>query len=340
MTRLLSLFAILSSFVSSVASAQVEVRNGGDVIFCKDDGAIEFNGWYFLDYVATWDAVAGREALHDAADPVESIIQILTDRIPGLGMNLREFVDEARRQLASGSDPTSRFIWMRTSNGIVALHDEQLSSLPGSFPENCFEIQPGQPKMLNLHQVVLHSNRGEASIFKYDSNFAAHISNQPLQMSMLLVHEWLWRFSPNATVTRDVNRYLHTRSIMNTSGPSLKRALTNLGLDLSTIPAPRVELRLDRNDIESIQPRSFPFDPDYGVELHLLNDLDGYFRVTINNDDDVTLNMIFMRPRSLGAPTEVTIKLEHGATVYVESCEATTQRCNGRHRLLDFHIIP
>lgn len=315
--------------------AQVEVGEGGDVIHCLDDGSgSEFVGWYFLDYVATWDSVQGRDAFHDVADPVERIISLLMDRVPALGMSLREFVDEARRQLAQGSDPTRRFIWMRTSNGILALTDEQLSFLPESFPENCFEPgTAGGRQALNLHQVVIHQNRGDASIFKYDPTYANRIINDPIQASMLFVHEWLWRFSPNATVTRDVNRYLHTRALERTNGQSLKRALTNLGLDISNLPAPRVELRIESTDpVFSVQ--QYPFDPDYGVELQIVNAAGGFFIVEIESDRGVPgTTRIFMRPESLGGPTEVTEHLAAGATVYVSVCR--NESCAHRQRAME-----
>lgn len=338
-TRLLAatstnLAVALMAAVSPMASAQVEVGNGGDVIYCREDaGESEFSGWYFLDYVATWDSVLGRDAFHTSSDPVEHIISLLMDRMPSLGMSLREFVDEARRQLAQGSDPTRRFIWMRTSNGILALRDEQLSFLPESFPANCFEPNStGGRQALNLHQVVIHQNRGEASIFKYDPQYATRIVNDPIQASMLFVHEWLWRYSPNATVTRDVNRYLHTQAVERTDGQSLKRALTNLGLDLSSLPAPRVELRFESTDPD-FEGRSYPLDPDYGVDLLLTNVAEGFFIVEIEPDQGIGTTRIFMRPRALGGPTEVLQHLPGGATVYVAVCR--NESCATRQRVLD-----
>jgi hypothetical protein len=57
-------------------------------------------------------------------------------------------------------------------------------------------------------------------------------ATHPLQLSYLLVHEWLWSLSGNVERNRRVNRYLHTEEFLNASRSELIDQLEGMGLSV------------------------------------------------------------------------------------------------------------
>src|SRR5690606_11863132 len=55
-------------------------------------------------------------------------------------------------------------------------------------------------------------------------------ANNPLQLSLMYVHEWLWRHTPNAQVVRDANLFFHSTALTSMSVETIQLSLKNMGL--------------------------------------------------------------------------------------------------------------
>ena len=230
---ILQAFICCSMLLPTVAAAQVEVGNGGDIVHCRDEDDMEFKGYYFLDYLVTFSA---NKTYHSSSDPLTEIVNYVEERDLALGANLRDFVTQARIQIYGSPDRTNRFQWQRNDNGVATLTDEDLRFLPERFPSNCFS--PGSDKKLELLQIVFHSERADGiHLYRFDGMHLERIKQDARQFSFMIIHEWLWQFAREAYVVRDANLFLQTTELLATDNTNFRLALTNMGLNLASVPS-------------------------------------------------------------------------------------------------------
>jgi hypothetical protein len=229
----LAVYLCFSMLLPTMAAAQVEVGNGGDIVHCRDEDGMEFKGYYFLDYLVTYSA---NKTYHSGNDPLMEIVNYVEERDLALGANLRDFVTQARLQIFGSPDRTHRFQWQRNDNGVATLSDEDLRFLPERFPSNC--LAAGSDKKLELLQIVFHSERSDGiHLYRFDGMHLGRIEQDARQFSFMIIHEWLWQFAREAYVVRDANLFLQTDELLGTDATDFRRALTNMGLNLSSVPS-------------------------------------------------------------------------------------------------------
>ncbi|HUP57891.1 MAG TPA: hypothetical protein VM598_10595 [Bdellovibrionota bacterium] len=217
----------MALFAASAAYAGQDVGNGGDLIMCTRSTNNPFEGTLALDYVLTYQ----RTPLAQVRSLEESLARIekrLEEKVPGLLESFRKF----RASLWNETDPTQNFMWTPVVSGLVNVRDEDIPSAE-RVPENCrrgLEIPLMQavirqdPVVSGSHTLVNHKYMKEKVLEVAAAN--------PIQISFLLVHEWLWNLSDNVNRNRMVDRFLHSTEIDRMSQAEAERYLTSLGLKL------------------------------------------------------------------------------------------------------------
>jgi hypothetical protein len=213
--------------VAHVALAGGEVENGGDSVFCDVSGDNQLVGYFSLDYLLTY------RSRNDNADVIDRSWEESRDRIsrqlhaklPALGRSFDQFV-----ALLFSTDSLKERIWHEASFGLEDISDERILR---KLPPNCYKKNAaGIPEVI---QSVIRVRRPEAVIYEFDPDILADLEqNSPLQFSFLVVHEWLWDFTGDVQVIRDVNRLLHSSQLEAFANPEeLVEAIANLGISLS-----------------------------------------------------------------------------------------------------------
>lgn len=200
---------IFTVFSSSYASASFTVKNGGDGVVCKGQPGAKFQGIYALDYLVTYDEAG--EPLVPIKTWEESAARItaaLKAKVPELAISFQVFAMNFLNK-----DPSHTFLWEPASFGLIDLKDEELVS---KLPENC-RTSPVSAAIVQaiIRQPSQFTGRPPKTItFSYDPKVLENLYRRsPLQLSFLLVHEWLWEHSQNVERNRRLNRYIHSTAM-------------------------------------------------------------------------------------------------------------------------------
>jgi hypothetical protein len=216
-------------FASQSILAQVEVKNGGDVVNCAPATDSIFSGPYILDYLATYHSYP-----HDhetgVDNPIQNLRSMLLAIVPEVGRHFDQFVTDYYNQFGENEDPHSDFIWRGSNNRLLAIKDEELDLL-SALDKNCYS--DAGSGIITLNQVVVRQERPglRGFIFNYDRRMLDTVKDLPWQKSYLLVHEWLWTFVQRASSVREINAFLHSESASKMDSMGLRYALANLGFN-------------------------------------------------------------------------------------------------------------
>ena len=244
-----AVFLIIGAFFfSQVLTAQVEVKNGGDIVTCAPAADSIFSGPYLLDYLATYHTYShSHEA--DIKYPLEELRHMLLVAVPEVGLNFDLFVTEYYLQTGDRENPQAAHIWRGSHNDLVSIKDEELD-LVSSLDKNCYaDFDRG---IIDLSQVVVRQNRRNIRgfIYNYDRSKLDTIKVLPWQESYLVVHEWLWNFVDHASSVREINAFLHSTEAAKMDGNSLRYSLANLGFKWSSLsgnlPGEVVDVSIER----------------------------------------------------------------------------------------------
>jgi hypothetical protein len=227
-------FLILAfTLLSGSAYAGVYIGNGGNVINCTaaSNGSNNLNGYYALDYLLTLDTSTGSDDMTPVTSWQESadhIYNLLINKVPALAPSFKDFTN-----LVYNTSYAQMRVWEPSPFGLVQLNDQRITSL---IPTNC-QASDGTYQIV---QAVIREYSGFSGtqsghyIYKYVPQLLQQLDQQsPLQLSYLLVHEWLWDLSSNVDRNRRINHFLHSRDIETMSAVDVVANLTGMGL---TIP--------------------------------------------------------------------------------------------------------
>ena len=195
------------------------VGNGGDAIFCQASTENALSGYYSLDFVinGSWNSMdESYESKH--AD----LIRLLNKTYPVLGKSLDDFFAHLLKQ-----DLDQPRTWKPFQTGLIQLNDQNLISL---VPENC----RSKDNATNIYQAIVREQRPNQTVYNYDVELLNELKKQPLQLSYLLLHEWLWDFTDNVSIIRDANEILHTRLWNADTVDENVRSLNAIGLFKTT----------------------------------------------------------------------------------------------------------
>lgn len=221
---------LLAMLCAPLARAQVDVGNGGDVVACRQSPDNNLKGYYSLDYLVTYEERTNPLVeTTDARANLERIARVLQDKVPGLGESLLRYT-----RLIENANPARHRLWREANFGLVDLKDEYLVD---TLPANC--KTDGEVKVV---QAAIRLTPAAAGVvprtitYKYvPSVFRDLEKSAPLQLSFLLLHEWLWDISGNVQSNRNINRLLHSQDLTTLSAPELIGKLKSLGIDDKTL---------------------------------------------------------------------------------------------------------
>ena len=233
--KALSYFVVVLFFLPSLGFAKLvgggnDMGNGGDFVLCEPSPENKLSGYYALDYVLTKDiALFTIAEVNDLEASMLRIHQGLK-KIPHLARSFRRFWESYRDKAIS-----RRGIWEGAELELVDIKDEAIVS-PVIIPDNCRGPR-ATADTLKLKQAVIRMFRrisgSPASVYVYDKELVESVeTSKPLQMSFLLVHEWLWSHSQNVNRNRRVNHFFHSVQFPLLSEAELIETLTAMGLDL------------------------------------------------------------------------------------------------------------
>lgn len=200
--------AFSNLFSPSFSSAGQEVGNGGDAVFCKPSSANSFNGYYSLDYLSFFSPDAQIVPAETVDQSLSRIEKLLTQKLPTLAQDFKSFRADVFNQTNLGRP----HIWEVAPFGLIDLKDEALVTL---LPENC---RSGDK--VNIVQAVIRQPPQVSGLpptkllFKFVPQVVNDLkANNPVQLSYLIVHEWLWSFSDNVQRNRRITNWLHSNQL-------------------------------------------------------------------------------------------------------------------------------
>jgi hypothetical protein len=206
--RMLSLMlAALGSL--SFAGGRV-TGNGGDSVVCGGARVL-------LDYALM--PKADKTQLLQVASLESSML-----RIHGLLAKHSAFLAEQFKVFkglsTNQSEPWQAYFWEFGELDLVNVPDEALSRI---LSKDC--------DPLTLAQLVVRSESDTGDVrFEVNSLHAETVLANPLQASLLYVHEWLWDLVGNAAQVRRLNSFLHSSVAAETDTAQFLRALESLGV--------------------------------------------------------------------------------------------------------------
>ncbi len=245
---------VLGIFLLFIAEAHAGglVGNGGHSIFCERRPGSPLAGFYNKDYlyssaknpgnsevdlfpVASWDASA------------ERIGSVITRHLPELSASFTNFRHFVFRK-PDGNEIEGEIRWW------VSVEEEfpqpiklEDYGVPGPyFPENCLttktekHVIDGVEFIVVVSAVVPHKTVDRTVLidqkdtrlvlYRYSPRLVDQLN--PMNLSFLMVHEWLWDFTNDAAVNERVNRFIHSREFTRLNRKQLLVRLRQLGLAL------------------------------------------------------------------------------------------------------------
>jgi hypothetical protein len=226
------------------AHASGTVLNGGDAVFCKAEPGAQLQGLYSLDYLATYDPNVPLFLPRKLEDSQQRIWMLLNKNLPELQASFKVFAKNFLNK-----DPHFTYVWEEANFGLIDIKDEDLVSL---LPENCRGSNgKGQLIQAVVRQPSKYTGMPNKILFGYQPKVLKEMyENAPLQLSFLLVHEWLWEFTQNVQVVRRVDKFLHSVQFQEMSRDQIISTLRELNFvipgdvdallyDESCLPDPR-----------------------------------------------------------------------------------------------------
>ncbi|WP_413290944.1 hypothetical protein [Bdellovibrio sp. HCB337] len=218
-------FSILSLGVLLCAKTYaggVYVGNGGDAVFCRSSENNSFKGYYALDYLMTLtnaNEVASVKSWEASRDRIRAL---LAKGAPSLLESFDSFLGDLDNQV----DWTKKRIWLSAPHGLVDIQDEQIRR---KLPENCGWKNLGSIEQ-EMVQVVVRNKQPHIVRYEYDEEVFNKLKAAPVQISFLLVHEWLWDHSEDPQIIRWTNQFLHSQHAETLSASDFNTSLVNIGI--------------------------------------------------------------------------------------------------------------
>jgi hypothetical protein len=221
------LFLIASMGLSQNSNAGgFAVGNGGDVLICSTSAGKLAAGIYARDYLLSNAVTLELRPVKNAIASMKKIQTILTKHSPNLTESLASFQND----WLNASKYEAKHIWEAAPFGLqgISEQDELLS-----LPDSCKNAD-GTP---NAKQIIVRTFSqtsqltSKKRLFKYDPDLFAQLDKEnPMQLSFLAVHEWLWEISQDEVVNRRIVVFLHQKGIEKLTSTEFRKELTDRGL--------------------------------------------------------------------------------------------------------------
>jgi hypothetical protein len=223
-----AILAAVAALATPALAGGHSVGNGGDAVICRAAADDAFAGTYALDYLLTYSASA------DALVPVESLdasFQRLRAQIAAKLPELLQSFDSFRVNYRNTTDLSRTRVWEEAPFGLIDLEDE---AIVASLPANCRDGDTAHIVQAVVREWPELSGAPPSHVtYRFVPSVLDDLQKQaPLQLSFLVIHEWLWDLSTNVTRNRRIDRLLHSEALERSTREQLVAQLTALGLYL------------------------------------------------------------------------------------------------------------
>lgn len=214
---------------SGRAPAPVEVLGGGDAVFCRPVEGSPFSGYYSLDYLLTMRESGGLSDVISIEQSLERIGRNIQQKLPEFYSSWDEF-----HSTYLNSDFRLPRIWQESPNGLIEIGGE---GFIGDLPTNC-----KNGNRVAIVQAAVRDASGPSVppgkiLYHYvPSVFRALESSAALQLSFIVVHEWLWDIVSNPEINRRLDHFLHSRQFLEMSTEDVRDYVAGMGVSLSGGP--------------------------------------------------------------------------------------------------------
>ncbi|MCK5884326.1 MAG: hypothetical protein KAG61_11605 [Bacteriovoracaceae bacterium] len=220
-------------------------RGGGDVVYCRPDlSSSRYAGLYTLDYLLTRESDFDENSdeffkfTNDSKAAMNialSIASQLEGISPKASLSLQSFL----RLTGNGSWVNNENrgdifrVWIPTAR----LRDYKDEDFINDLPANCY----GDDGTMNISQMILREDVNSNILYHYNKKLFTELKGSPLQMSYLLIHEWLRDYTVHAAVIRRVTHFLHSSEFFEAPPYKSVTAIKRMGIyfdrDLTSVPA-------------------------------------------------------------------------------------------------------
>ncbi len=239
----------------------------GFALECRDDKDHGLKaGYYSLDYLATLGLGASVKvkSWKESSGRIRKRLKgVLTAKQLAL---YDDFVATVRNE-----DYAKSRVWEASPFGVVNLKTEASAERPGKDPLHKEQLKTNLESLVQKVPDACLDTKGEiglipAVVFQ-DSFFTGRPEgylvykfvpkvldslevNDPLQLSYLYIHEWLWDISNNEDRNRRINHLLHSEKADDASAGELREQLKGMGLDLGANESKPGTINLESSELE------------------------------------------------------------------------------------------
>lgn len=229
-SMLLFLFWIHAGLVHAAGNG---VNNGGNAVLCASSTKNAFTGYYSLDFLIQYRPELLPVPVASLNASLDRIEMGLRNRIPELLTSFRDF----RAGLFNEDNPKLSRLWEKVSFGLVDLDDQDVVAV---LPENC-----RTDEKISVVPAVIRQSPGVSGrppgtyIYRYVPQVIEALqSTNPIQLSFLILHEWLWDFSSNVDRNRRIDYWLHSENLENWNREEWIANLHGIGFSIPKIVDP------------------------------------------------------------------------------------------------------
>lgn len=235
-------FALLLMLTTNTFAGGI-VGNGGDTLYCRSSQLTPESGYYNLDYMF---------AVLEGTKPEDFVT---VSRWKESALHIKAILARADQKLASdfekfytGSLPVlnqgPQFIgysWLPAKETLKPVKDEGALF---RVPEECklkfpgdVGLQPVMPDEFFVVQTVIRSELMKEPIlvrtYNYSEAVFVNLTQNPLQLSMMFVHEWGWNLTSDVETVRKLNQFLHLKSTNYLTGEEILARLRQIGIAIN-----------------------------------------------------------------------------------------------------------
>ncbi len=246
------LFLIIFLGETNLVFAGGTVENGGDLIVCRDENAPEpppirippinpadpGDGKYFsLDYIYAIGAGSSPSdfaSIRDWEDSQGRLVKILSGVSHGLLRSFSRFAESTQQMESLDND--NDLVRKREWSKLLGLTRYRTNKIDG-IPENCLVKQANGNgtivKIFSYFRAIIRIEKKSrrSIVYHYNPYFLkSKVMDSPLQLSFIMIHEWLWDYTQDSNVNRSVNNFLHSKEIEKMSSGEIRQRLIDLGL--------------------------------------------------------------------------------------------------------------
>lgn len=213
---ILFLMIFFSSQIFAAAGMMIngDGRGGGDVVQCYDNQDISrYSGLYSLDYLLTRENDFNENSsehfrfanYRSGVDIAFEIATKLEEVSPRASKSLLSFLGLVENTDWANNDKDSDVfrIWIPAPR----LKDYKDEDFINELPQNCYRDDGN----MNIMQLILREDVNSNILYHYNKKLFNELAGTPLQMSYLLIHEWLRDYTVHASVIRRVTNFLHSQ---------------------------------------------------------------------------------------------------------------------------------